>query len=177
MPESEGGLSYNKNYVSRSRMEQVLAQDDDNDRDKQATQSRKANLRQDMVYARPYKRSHRDDRSGKRNDRDHHIDRDNHGDRRHDRKGDSHHSRGDGHSRWRKRDEKGHDKLDRRGDSALNNRHQSFKTRISVTNDNHVTVCDEIVNDFFEGAALAKFEDVSQRLETLKIGNVRTLLN
>ena len=28
MPESMGGLSYNKNYVSRSRMEEVLLQDE-----------------------------------------------------------------------------------------------------------------------------------------------------
>ena len=104
------GLSYNKNHVSRSRMEQVLQQEDE--REKEKTASR------DAIFSRPrYEQKQRDTRVDRDEKHRHHVGQER--DREHGRRGgDYRDRRSDSYSqsRWRRREQKADYKAERRED-------------------------------------------------------------
>jgi len=74
---------------------------------------------------------------------------------------------GEVHSRWRKRDVKKESKQE-----------AQFSRRIEepLTANNFGKACDDAVASFL-GGDVSKFKEITSRLETLKVGTVRSLLN
>ena len=161
-------------HEEKNRLDEIAPHEKNREYDRSRDRGQDHERDNDRYRRRDYDRDrnrHRD-RDGdfdRKHDRGYDRDRNSHEKHKEHRSSESRH----GESRWRKRDFKRDDRKDERSERSLIKQGKRFEP---LTEQNYGKFCDEAVTSFLTGD-LTDFRETTSRLENLKVGTVRSLLN